>query len=305
MLELRIHVPLDRAESLADGLSAVPGASELITIPEPHTARALVIGEVAHRDADGVLEAVAGLGVPDADVRLIRHALIPLPGDRGTPLREAALIWADLIAEARSTSRPGSRYLLLMGVAGVLAGFGVIQANAILIVGAMAVSPDLLPIVAAGVGIVGRRPPLILRSLGTLTLGLLTGAIAAGLLTRGLIAIGWLSPDFPLDQGFLGTLITLDLSSAIIGLSAGVAAMLAFETRASAAVGVAISVTTIPAAAFLGVALGAGRGPEAEGSMAVLLLNVSCIILGGALTLLAQRGLGRRRSGAAGRRVAP
>ena len=35
-------------------------------------------------------------------------------------------------------------------------------------------------------------------------------------------------------------------------------AMLAFETRASSAIGVAISVTTIPAAAYLGVAIGLG-----------------------------------------------
>ena len=34
--------------------------------------------------------------------------------------------------------------------------------------------------------------------------------------------------------------------------------MLSFETRASAAVGVAISVTTIPASAYLGVAIGGG-----------------------------------------------
>jgi Domain of unknown function (DUF389) len=44
-----------------------------------------------------------------------------------------------------------------------------------------------------------------------------------------------------------------------VALAAGIAGMLALETRASAAVGVAISVTTIPASAFLGVTVGEAK----------------------------------------------
>ena len=51
------------------------------------------------------------------------------------------------------------RYLGLMLVAGIIAGYGVIIDNPILIVGAMAVSPDLVPLIAASVGIVGRAEP--------------------------------------------------------------------------------------------------------------------------------------------------
>jgi hypothetical protein len=43
-----------------------------------------------------------------------------------------------------------------MLVAGVIACYGVIDENVILIVGAMAVAPDLLPITAIGVGLVGK-----------------------------------------------------------------------------------------------------------------------------------------------------
>ena len=53
-------------------------------------------------------------------------------------------------------------------------------------------------------------------------------------------------------------------------LAAGVAGMLALETRASSAVGVAISVTTIPAAAYLGVAVGLGEYATARGALGVL-----------------------------------
>jgi hypothetical protein len=73
--------------------------------------------------------------------------------------------------------------------------------------------------------------------------------------------------------------------------------MLSFETRASAAVGVAISVTTIPASAYLGVALGAGGIDHALGALVVLVINVTLLIVGGTMTLLVQRSL-PNRSGA-------
>jgi Domain of unknown function (DUF389) len=59
-----------------------------------------------------------------------------------------------------------------------------------------------------------------------------------------------------------------------VAFAAGIAGMLAVETRASAGVGVAISVTTIPAAAFLGVAAGIGELSKSLSALAVLGVNV-------------------------------
>ena len=77
-------------------------------------------------------------------------------------------------------------------------------------------------------------------------------------------------------------------------MAAGVAGMLAVETRASSAVGVAISVTTIPAAAYLGVAAGVGEEDKAWGALAVLGTNVGVLLVAGTLTLIVQRRLGHR-----------
>jgi Domain of unknown function (DUF389) len=65
--------------------------------------------------------------------------------------------------------------------------------------------------------------------------------------------------------------------------------MLAVETRASMGVGVAISVTTIPAAAFLGVAAGVGELSKSLGGLAVLGTNVGMMLVGGSLALVVQR----------------
>jgi hypothetical protein len=56
-------------------------------------------------------------------------------------------------------------------------------------------------------------------------------------------------------------------------------------------VGVAISITTIPAAAYLGVAAGVGEESKAWGALAVLAVNVAMLLIGGTLTLLLQRRL--------------
>jgi hypothetical protein len=54
--------------------------------------------------------------------------------------------------------------------------------------------------------------------------------------------------------------------------------MLALETRASSAVGVAISVTTIPASAYLGVAAGVKEVSKAFGALLVLGVNVVMLL---------------------------
>jgi uncharacterized membrane protein len=74
----------------------------------------------------------------------------------------------------------------------VLAAFAVILRNSVLIVGAMAVSPDLLPVTAACVGIVGRRARLADRAVGTLALGLTVAMATALCMTWILDAIGYL-----------------------------------------------------------------------------------------------------------------
>jgi len=70
--------------------------------------------------------------------------------------------------------------------------------------------------------------------------------------------------------------------------------ILSLETRASSAVGVAISVTTIPASAYLAVALAVGEADQAAGALAVLAINVAMLIVSGSGTLVLQRRLGRR-----------
>jgi uncharacterized membrane protein len=95
-------------------------------------------------------------------------------------------------------------------------------------------------------------------------------------------------------QAFLQGLPTVNISTPIVAFAAGIAGILALETRAGSAVGVAISVTTIPASAYLGVAAAVGSASKALGALLVLGVNVVMLLVGGSLTLITQRALARR-----------
>jgi Domain of unknown function (DUF389) len=138
-----------------------------------------------------------------------------------------------------------------------------------------------------------------MRAGTTLLLGLLLVAGVGCGLAALLDATDVIDRVLRLGSGGLETLGTTDYSTVLIALAAGVAAMLSFETRAAAAVGVAISVTTIPASALFGVALGLGEMGKAGGAALVLGVNVVLLVLSGSLTLATQVWLAGRRHAAA------
>jgi uncharacterized hydrophobic protein (TIGR00271 family) len=224
---------------------------------------------------------------------LAANLAVSLGGGAGAAA--TSLIWADVVGLAGTDARLIARYLVFMAVAGVIACYGVVDANPILIVGAMAVSPDLLPIIATAVGLVGRSGRLVAKALLTLTVGMAVASAFAAIFAFAQHKLALLPSGFNINETVLRSLATVNDETIAVALAAGVAGMLAFETRASSGVGVAISVTTIPAAAYLGVAAGLGEATKALGALAVLATNVAMIIAGAATTLSLQRLLANRR----------
>jgi uncharacterized hydrophobic protein (TIGR00271 family) len=284
--------------SVAAMLDGLGGVSRARVVPAARAGHSVVSAAVRPRAVDAVLEALRQKDVPDGDITLTRVEVI---GSLTTKPAEGALVWADVLGTAWLNARPIARYLAFMFVAGVIACYGVIDDNEILIVGAMAVSPDLLPITSIGVGIVSRRPALAGRALLTLTLGLAIAIVAAAVFAFGQDLFDLIPSAFSLEEtGVLGSLTSVNDETIAVALAAGVAGMLALETRASSGVGVAISVTTIPAAAYVGVAAGLNEPGKAWGALAVLGTNVAMMVIGAVGTLGLQRVLMRR---AAARRL--
>jgi uncharacterized hydrophobic protein (TIGR00271 family) len=299
MLRLRSSVHQSRADEFGSLLRELDGVRRVVQQADEAAAEAYVFAaDVDPSAADRLVEAIGEFGIEDPDYVLTRIEVVA-PQHRHH-LGEGGVdgySWIEVIGQARANSRLLARYLALINVAAVIAALGVITSSSILIVGAMAVSPDLLPICATCVGLVARRHDLARRAFVTLTLGLGLVVVTAAALSFLLKITGFLPDGFEVENSSLVNLAHTDYSTVLIALAAGVAAMLSFETKASAAVGVAISVTTIPASAYLGVAIGGGGIEHAMGAAAVLAINVSLLIVSGSLTLLIQRWL-PNRSGA-------
>jgi uncharacterized hydrophobic protein (TIGR00271 family) len=292
---------------VAELLEDVEGVSRVRLVAAVQEGHSVVSAAVAPKSVDNLLEELRRLGVPDSGVTLMR---VDIVGRAATGQVETSLVWEDVLGMAWLYSRPIARYLAFMAVAGVIAAYGVIDSNEILIVGAMAVSPDLLPIVAVAVGVVGGNAGLAARALTTLALGLGAAAVAGAVCTFAQERLDLIPADFNLEQvGVLGSLTAVNDETIVVALVAGVAGMLALETRAASGVGVAISVTTIPAAAYLGVAAGLGELDKAGGALGVLGMNVVMLVVGASVTLALQRSLMRlavtRRSRASPSKSAP
>lgn len=290
MIALEIFGETDVMRAVAERVQSLDGVSRVRVAPALGEAELLVFADVRHDATDRLVRELGALGVASEAIRLSRVEEI---GYDGASAGAASLIWADVVGLAGSNARLIGRYLAFMAVAGVIACYGVVEADVILIVGAMAVSPDLLPITATAVGIVGGSWKLALRALLTLLVGLATASIFAALFALMQDQLSLLPSAFHVGSTVLQSLVTVNDETVAVALAAGVAGMLAFETRASAGVGVAISVTTIPAAAYLGVAAGVGEFDRALGALGVLGTNVVMITAGAAATLAAQRALKR------------
>jgi uncharacterized hydrophobic protein (TIGR00271 family) len=276
--------------AVAELLEGFEGVNRVRRVEAVRPGHALVSAAVRPRAVDGLLDELRRRGVPQEDTTVTRIEIVEWTATKGT---RAALVWADVLGQAWLNARPVGRYLAMMFVAGVIACYGVIDRNVILIVGAMAVSPDLLPITAIGVSIVGRRPGLAAEALLTLAAGMAVTCAAAALFAFAQDQFDWIPSGFSLASAStaLGGLVTVNNETIVVAFFAGVAGMLALETRASTAIGVAVSVTTIPAAAFLGVAAGIGNVEKAVGALAVLSTNIGLMALGASTALVVQRAL--------------
>ena len=204
-------------------------------------------------------------------------------------------MWAEITGLAAQHARTARLYLLFMAAAGIVAGVGVLDGSSILVVGAMAISPDLYPICATAIGLVDRRRQLWTLALFTLVLGLGVVSFAATVSTLMLRITGRIDDDLDLASTSLGQSLTVvGPGTVLVALAAGMAGMLAYETAGSAAVGVAISVTTIPAAAYVGDSIALQGFQDAVGGLEVLGTNVGGIVAAGAITVYVQRRWRRR-----------
>jgi uncharacterized hydrophobic protein (TIGR00271 family) len=220
-----------------------------------------------------------------------------LPGRGHGALRpETAPVWELVEAGIRDGARYPPSFYMLLAIAGLIGAVGILTNSQILIVGAMVVGPEYNAIIGVALGLAGRDRRAVSDGLAALLWGF-TAAVALTLLLG--LAVRWTGrtpATFLAGVRPVAELINSpDEFSVIVALLAGVVGVVSLtEARANAMIGVFISVTTIPAAASVGISVAYASWADAAGSVVQLLLNVVLLIGVGAAGLATQRRFWQR-----------
>jgi uncharacterized hydrophobic protein (TIGR00271 family) len=305
MVHLRIVVPEDRCRQVLDLLEAAPSTTNLVFIAG--AARQpkgdVVLCDIAREDASVLIDDLKELGIArdgsisleQIDSQLSKAADRAERAARGTP--SDAVVWEEVESRTSETTELGGNFLIFMILACLIASVGIFTGSPILIIGAMVVGPEFGPLAGLCVAAVERRPKVAVRSLTALAVGFPIGITAAFLFTFFSVATGLVDSSFHSTDNQLTQFITKpDDFSFIVAVFAGAAGMLSLTSAKSGAlVGVLISVTTIPAAANIGVAAALGNWGDWRGAILQLSINLVAIVLAGVTTLFIQRQLFERR----------
>lgn len=298
MLHVRVVSPADVTGRLIDSLAADPGVSGLVVLraaatrPEGDS----VQFDLTRSSANSVLRVMRDLGLDQRGSVVVESvdATLSRRLDLGVSYHgERAPVWELVEARIHADAEYPPSFFVLLVFAAVIGACGILINSQILVVGAMVVGPEYSAIIAVALGIDRREGAAVRRGLVVLTVGFalaiaVTGAFAACIRASGDTPAAYLAGVRPVSD----LINRPDLFSVIVAVIAGLTGVVSLTlARATALTGVFISVTTIPAAADVGVSLVYGAWREAVGSLTQLLLNVVLLIIVGALGLHAQRAV--------------
>jgi uncharacterized hydrophobic protein (TIGR00271 family) len=310
MLHVRVVSPAELAKPLVEWLTAAPGVQNLVVLPGAARRPA---GDAVHFDirddaANPLFRGLRDLGLDrDGSITVERvDATLTSPdapagpaGDGGALRHEIAPIWEMVQAVIRSGGAYAPSFYVLLAIAGLIGAVGLLTNSEILIVGAMVVGPEYNAIISVALGVSRRDRRAVRDGLLALLWGFLAAIVVTYLFGLAVRGSGKAPAEFLAGVRPVSDLINSpDAFSVIVAVLAGMVGVVSLtESRANALIGVFISVTTIPAAAAIGVSAAFGSWGEARGSLLQLLLNVFLLIVVGAGGLSTQRWIWRRRPG--------
>ncbi len=310
MLEVSVVSPAATTARLTAALGADAGVSNIVTLAG--AARSpdgdAVSFDVADASANPVFRLLRELDL-DRDglicVQRVDAALTEHPAGRdqlmrgrgrGALRREIAPVWELVEAVIHDGEAYALSFYALLAIAGLIGAVGILANSPILIVGAMVVGPEYNAIIAAALGISNGDRRSVKDGLLALLFGFASAVVVTFLFGLAVRASGNTPAAFLHGVRPVADLINSpDVFSVVVAILAGIVGVVSLtESRANALIGVFISVTTIPAAASIGVSLAYQGGREAAGSLLQLLLNVVLLIVVGVGGLRTQRRIWRR-----------
>lgn len=289
---VRITSPPEMTDEVVAVLHQAGAATDISVLREvSHPERDdLILAEIPRDAIDELLAVQARPEVREALVVAIQPSEVL--SIRGHMDGDDAVIWAQVAHDVRIRGRRTWVNGLLVVLAAMIASIGIMQDQLLLIVGAMALSPDFFPIADTCLAFLRRAWRDALTGMVNLVLMFTWAAIGAWVLTEILVALGVIETGGTVNRQFVLFISDPDALSVVVALIAGVAGALSLTLPdARGLVGVFVSVTTIPAAANIGVALTDRDPAEMRGAAVQLAVNVLALLVAGTVTLVVRYAL--------------
>ena len=306
MLHLRVAVPTHLSAAVVEVLEgdlAVSGL-QLLEGASVRPRGDLIEADIAREAANDVIDRLRALDVPAQGTLHLEpvHTWLSQTGleaEQIAPGSSAdAVVWAEVVHHAYAETELNWSYGSFMVLATLLAGIAIILDSQILVIGAMVLGPEFGAVAALGVALVRRRSQLFRRAAVTLVGGFVLAILAVTAATLMGRALGWVTlADIEGARPGTDFIYSPDRWSFIVAVIAAAAGVLSLTSaRLGGLSGVFISVTTIPAAANVGLGLAFGARAEIVGSTLQLVVNILGMTVAGWLTLWLQQAVWTRVS---------
>jgi uncharacterized hydrophobic protein (TIGR00271 family) len=306
VLRLRVSTTTELSAAVLDLLEGDTAVSSLAVLrgasvlPEGD----VILADIAREGANQIVDGLRDLGVQQEG----SIQLEPVPSwlsqrgfdaERRTPGSSAdSVVWAEVTQRAYEDSELNWTYLSFMCLATLIASVAIILDSQVLVIGAMVLGPEFVPIAALGLALVRRRRTLFGRALRTLLVGFGIAIVFATLLALLARTAGWVDvADVTGRRPETDFIYTPDKWSFLVAIAAAAAGVLSLTSaKVGGLSGVFISVTTVPASGNIALGLAFGAWDEVTGSGMQLLLNLAGMALAGWGTLAFQQAAWSRMS---------
>lgn len=301
MLHVRIVSPQHCTADVVERLQNHRGVINVIVIADVGRKPQgdLITCDIARRRANDVFELLEEFEVEQNGSIAVERVDLTMSragggsDEDGEGRSDDAVVWEEFSQHVEEDSYLRWSFLVFLIVAVLIATIGVTQDSVILVIGAMVLGPEFGPISAVSFGVMRADLRTASRACYTLLRGFVAAIAVAAVLIWLCYLVGWFTPSMLRDlSGQTAFLMSPDKWSVIVAMLAGTAGILSLTSdKSSLLVGVFISVTTVPAAACIALAIALQQWDLVGLFAAQLGLNLAGLVVAGCLTLAVLRSV--------------
>jgi uncharacterized hydrophobic protein (TIGR00341 family) len=284
---VEVHLPAESGEIAQEVLRDL-GAGAVWSEhggPFEHSVKAILGSERTGAALDQLHHRLSAAGsfrilVSPLDAALPRPQATGEIENRDQPETFAAVSREEVYAAVQEGSRVTRTYLLMVGLATVVAAIGLTRDNTAAVIGAMVVAPLLGPNMGIALGFSLGDRPLLREAMRASVYGL-SIAIAMSVALGMVLAVDPLLPE-------IQSRTHVALTDMVLAFAAGAAGTVAYTSGAPTyLVGVMVAVALLPPTVVGGLLAGGGHFREAYGAILLVSTNVAAVTLAAMLTFRA------------------